>query len=380
MLTKPQGGVISTAYFFAYGAGQILTGAAADRTRPQNQILLGCFGAAAMNLMLPFFCSNFPVMLAIWTANGIFQSMMWPPTLLLVAASIPKQLRGTQMWLLNTSPAIGSVLSYLFSSALLLHFSWGSLFTGAGIAMAAAGFVFFAMSRKAYEGGEEILPADASTGRAKGSAGKDAPRFVPLLLASGAGLLIVPVMIHGMLKDGTTNWIPTYMNEVFSLSADFAVALAVVPQVANLLAASAAYWLKKHTKQELEEVVILFSAAGASLFIMLTLGRFSSVLTIVMFAITTMSMQAVNVVVVTLMPTHFARYGRMATVSGLFNSIAYIGCAFSTYGIAVLSQNFGWNVTIVLWLVCACVSIAFSLCAFPKWKSFLKQLSQKDAA
>jgi len=91
-----------------------------------------------------------------------------------------------------------------------------------------------------------------------------------------------------------------------------------------------------------------------------------------------MSMQAVNVVFVSQMPTHFARYGRMASVSGFFNSVAYIGCAISTYLIALISEYFGWNVTIIIWLISSGVSVVLCLGAIPAWKNFLEGKRRQD--
>lgn len=375
LLTKPQGGIISTAYFFAYGAGQLINGIAADRTKPQAQILLGSCGAAVMNFIMPL-AGSFPFMLLFWTLNGFFQSMIWAPTLLLLATSVPEKQRSTQLWLLNTSPAFGAVASYAFSGSLLVYFPWQGLFRGASVIMAAGAAVFYFCSRGALQGASyQESPAQE---RAVSEPTASSSRFLPLLLSSGGMLLLFPVMIHGMLKDGTTNWIPTYMSEVFSLSTGLAVVLAVVPQIANLLAASVAYWLEKHVKNEIKEAMILFCVAGGSLLCMFLFGKLSVLVTIVLFALVTMSMQAVNVVFVSQMPTHFARYGRMASVSGFFNSIAYIGCALSTYLIALISEYHGWNVTLIIWLVSSGISLMFCLMAIPAWKHFLRVGSDHD--
>jgi len=375
LITKPQGGIISTAYFFAYGAGQLINGIAADRTEPQSQVLLGICGAALMNFIMTL-AGSFPLMLLLWTLNGFFQSMIWAPALLLLATSVPEKQRSTQLWLLNTSPAFGAVASYVFSGSLLVHFPWQGLFNGAAVVMFAGAAVFYFCSRSALEGA--VYQENSSEEMVVSEPIGSSARFLPLLLSSGGLLLIFPVMIHGMLKDGTANWIPTYMSEVFSLSAGLAVMMSVVPQIANLLAATVAFWLKKHVKYEITEAIILFCIAGGSLLFMFLFGKLSAFVTIVLFALVTMSMQAVNVVFVSQMPTHFARYGRMASVSGFFNSVAYIGCAISTYLIALISEYFGWNVTIIIWLISSGVSVVLCLGAIPAWKNFLEGKRRQD--
>ena len=73
--------------------------------------------------------------------------------------------------------------------------------------MSAALLHFFA-SHYAFSGAGSYEPVQKKTGKLSGG-----QRFLPLLAGSGAILLIFPVMIHGMLKDGTTNWLPTFMSE-----------------------------------------------------------------------------------------------------------------------------------------------------------------------
>ncbi len=367
ILSRRQAGVISTAYFFTYGAGQLTSGMIADRTNPRIQVLLGGCGAAFMNLCMPF-VQGFGVMLAIWTLNGCFQSMIWTPTLLLVASSVPEKQKSKLLWILNTAPAIGSVSAYLFSSVILQFLSWKSLFWGACVVIVCGAAAFFFASHYAFSGAGSYEPVQKKTGKLSGG-----QRFLPLLAGSGAILLIFPVMIHGMLKDGTTNWLPTFMSEFFTISAGMAVVISVIPQIVNLLAATAAFWLEKHTRDEMQEAQILFGVASACLLLMLCLGKYSWQFTILLFALVIMSMQAANVVFVSQMPSHFVRYGRMATVSGFFNCVGYIGCALSMYLIALVSELLGWQITLAVWFVCAAAAFILTAFAVRRWRSFVER-------
>lgn len=84
-------------------------------------------------------------------------------------------------------------------------------------------------------------------------------------------------------------------------------------------------------------------------------------------------MQAANVVFVSQMPSHFVRYGRMATVSGFFNCVGYIGCALSMYLIALVSELLGWQITLAVWFVCAAAAFILTAFAVRRWRSFVER-------
>lgn len=90
---------------------------------------------------------------------------------------------------------------------------------------------------------------------------------------------------------------------------------------------------------------------------MLTVARGSLVLTMLCFAVITSAMMAVNMLLITLLPLYFERYGRAATVSGALNAVAYGGSALTSGLIGVLSSACGWNAAVLSWLgrmVAAC--------------------------
>jgi OPA family glycerol-3-phosphate transporter-like MFS transporter len=371
ILTKPQGGLISTAYFFAYGFGQLINGALTDRSQPEKRVLLGCAGIAVLNFAVPF-ASSFPVLLILWLCNGFFQSMLWAPCYSLIVTS----LRGMKnlfhyVLALNMSSALGAIFSYLISALLLSRFSWKSLFYVPAVLLAGGAAVFQALTFYAKENVsvKTISQKDDMIG-----AGKKRSSFslLSLLSVSGMLLLIPAVMIHGMLKDGTTTWGPTMMSEQFHLSDQTAVIYSVIPQIANLIAATLAFWLTSRFRNEIRSAIFLFGVAVLGLAGMLTVGLHNSVCMISLLALVIVSMQAANVVFVSQVPLHFEKHGYLATLTGLFDAMAYLGCAVSIYLVALISDGFGWNATVVFWLISAFAGLVICFFVCPQWKHFLK--------
>lgn len=54
-----------------------------------------------------------------------------------------------------------------------------------------------------------------------------------------------------------------------------------------------------------------------------------------------------------MVPIHFRRYNKVATMCGILNSVTYVGSAISGYGTGAIAQKYGWTITIIVWSVLA---------------------------
>ena len=82
--------------------------------------------------------------------------------------------------------------------------------------------------------------------------------------------------------------------------------------------------------------------------------------TVLLFALITASMMAVNTIFVNLLPLKYEKLGRVSTVSGFLNSVAYTGTAVSTFTIGVMVDRWGWNATVTSWA--AVTAFALMIC------------------
>ena len=62
-------------------------------------------------------------------------------------------------------------------------------------------------------------------------------------------------------------------------------------------------------------------------------------------------MMAVNTLFVNLLPLNYEKQGRVSTVSGFLNSVAYLGTAVSTFSIGVMVDHLGWGATVTSWIL-----------------------------
>lgn len=350
VLDKSQAGFISMAYFFAYGIGQLINGFLGDKMHPRKMIFTGLFLAGVMNIVMGFM-NSFGTMAVFWCANGFLQSMIWPPILRIFAEMLNEAARVRYSIHITSTMALGTLTSYLLSAIMLEVFGWRAVFFAAATVMCTVAVVFQirfrAVEQYASEHGE---PHKDEAGR--GETETSVP-FSKVLIGSGLFMILIPVIVHGVLKDGVTSWVPTYIQEVFHTSPSFSILITTVLPIVNLTGAYAAQFMyqKFFRKQEIRTVAFFFVIATAALAGLWKFGDVSVVVTVVLLGIITASMMAVNTLVVNLLPLHFVKMGRAATVSGFLNSKAYLGTAISTFTIGIMVESSGWNRTILGWLI-----------------------------
>ena len=81
-------------------------------------------------------------------------------------------------------------------------------------------------------------------------------------------------------------------------------------------------------------------------------------------------MNGVNMVLITLLPKYFERFGNISFMSGLLNFFVYVGSALSSFGIAALAEGYGWPMTVLSWCVIALLGTALCLACVRGWGRF----------
>lgn len=352
VLSKSQAGFISMTYFFAYGIGQLLNGFLGDKVNPRKMIFLGLSISGAANLIMGCF-ADFGIMAAVWCINGYAQAMIWPPIIRIFAEMLEEKTKLRFCINIISTQALGTLASYLLSAAVIYLNGWNGVFFAAAALLIAAALLWDIKFRKIEKFSMEFGIEDGTKDGIKSSSRKvNQVPFLSILTGSGILVILIPVIVHGVLKDGVTSWVPTYISETFFTSPALSILVTTVLPVINLTGAYAAQYLyRKWKKQETKTAACFFLAATVSLLCLWLFGSKSLLLTVILLSVITASMMAVNTIFVNLLPLRFERAGRVSTVSGFLNSMAYLGCAISTFTIGILVQNNGWENTILSWLV-----------------------------
>lgn len=374
--SKGQAGMIGTAFFFAYGAGQFVSGFLGDRLAPKKMVFTGLMVSGLCNLAMVGAKSS-GLMTAVWCVNGLFQAFIWSPMIRLMYEYYKTETRMKACVSLNSSVPIGTMAAYGLTALVIWLSGWRTMFVLAGAALIGTSLFWITgmkrVERYAAESGKmEEMPSGETGGSAKA-----AVNWKSLLIQSGFLFLMMALFVQGALKDGVTTWVPTYISETYGLSAILAITSTMVIPVFNLLGVYLASFANIHWfRNEVRTAGAFFVVSAAAILVLrLSSGR-SMAVSFLMLALATTAMMAVNTMLIAVLPSYFGVIGRASSVSGLLNSSVYAGGAVSTYGIGALSVALGWNATIVIWFLMAAVSAVICFLTVRKWIAYRKEVLQ----
>lgn len=374
--SKGQAGMIGTAFFFAYGAGQFVSGFLGDRLAPKKMVFTGLMVSGLCNLAMAGAKSS-GLMTAVWCVNGLFQAFIWSPMIRLMYEYYKTETRMKACVSLNSSVPIGTMAAYGLTALVIWLSGWRTMFVLAGAALIGTSlFWITGMKRVERYAAESGKMAEMPSGETGGSA-KAAVNWKSLLIQSGFLFLMMALFVQGALKDGVTTWVPTYISETYGLSAILAITSTMVIPVFNLLGVYLASFANIHWfRNEVRTAGAFFVVSAAAILVLrLSSGR-SMAVSFLMLALATTAMMAVNTMLIAVLPSYFGVIGRASSVSGLLNSSVYAGGAVSTYGIGALSVALGWNATIVIWFLMAAVSAVICFLTVRKWIAYRKEVLQ----
>lgn len=377
-LSLSAAGAVSTGYFLCYAGGQLLGGFLCPYLSPFRMI----FGGLALSGVCNLGMSVAPpaLLAAIWAVNGLLQAMIWPPIVRLFAECMPlAQQKGACVNINSTIP-VGTFAAYGACALLLALASWQKAFVTCGLLMLAAAAFWQAATVRLRR---QVLlprtdPAQKQTGAGKQAGpGRSVPRQ---LLAAGLGLLILPVVLHGGLKDGVTSWVPSMVQDRFATSPAFAAAVSMAMPLVNTGGAWAAGWLDRRVfHNELKTVSALFTLASVCLALLPLAVGASIAASMLLLALVTASMLGINTMLINVMPVRAGRGGGAALLSGSLNAMTYAGAAAATWGFGAAAGQWGWSAVFTLWLVMAALGLAVSALCIRRWGRFAAACDQQTA-
>ena len=195
-----------------------------------------------------------------------------------------------------------------------------------------------------------------------------------LMAASGVLIILGAVAMQGFLKDGVQAWMPTFFTEVFQMSSSAAILSNVVLPVLNVVVITVATALyRKIFRHEVKEAIFLFGLAVIFCLLLALLFESSAVICLILAALITGCMHGINLMFISFVPRRFGVYGKTATMTGVCNAFSYVGSTVSSYGIALVAEEMGWQITLFSWGAVALVGLGLCLLAWKRWNGFIRK-------
>lgn len=350
-----------TGSFIFYAVGQFVSGVCGDKFSPKKLVALGLIVTASMNFLIPL-CQNHIPMLIFWSINGFAQAFMWPPIVKMMAVLFDADNYKSVALKVSWGSSIGTMLTYFIAPLIISVLSWKFVFVFSGTV---AVIMLLFWLKFSVETGVQVV---SKTQNEKENNIKNI-FFNPLVIT-----ILFIIILMGMLKDGVSTWMPSYIAETYNLSNVVSILTGVVlPVFATLCFQGSDILHKRLIKNPLTCCGAFFGLGFAFAVLLIFTSGNSAVASVIGAAVLTGSMHGANLMLITMLPPYFQKYGKVSTASGLLNCCTYIGSALSTYVVALFADIYGWGFNLITWLF---IALSGAVLSFACSKNFSKKFMQ----
>ena len=355
-ISHAESGTVSSFFFFAYGAGQIINGLFCKKYNLKYVVFGGLILSSLSNILIGV-VTDFQIVKYLWIVNGGALSVLWTSLIRFLSETLDKKYMSKAVVVMGTTVATGTFLVYGLSALFVALKVFKVIFFVAGVLLPIIAITWLfsspILAKKIRSG--QLRSEKESKGENEVNNSQQTKRngFKDLL-----GVFIIFAIfavMTNLIKDGLITWVPIVLNESFSLPDYASILLTLALPICAIFGAYLVVSLNKKIKDFISIITILFAVSCALIGVvigMLELNAF--VVTVICFAIIACLMSGVNNVVTSMMPLYWKDKVNSGMVAGIFNGCCYLGSMASSYGLGLIADLYDWN--FVFWLlffVCA---------------------------
>lgn len=342
-ITRAEAGLVSTCFFFAYGAMQLVHGILCRFYPKKIVIPAALFLSAALNLTV-FFQPPFAAIKYLWLVNGICQSVLWPSLVLTLGETLEPGMMKQAVFVISLATMFGTLISYGGSALFnLFAFFRGSFLLGAVLTVLIGLIWLFSYDRLTAEryvaSAGEITTAEKSRKALGGG------------LVGFLSVCVLFAAVCNFVKDGLSTWTPVILKEQFGLGDSASMILTLILPVFGLFGSMLALAVNRKIRDYRLMAGVFY--VGLSLCLgglLLSFRGAGVVLTLALLGVISCLAYAVNNVVTSMMPLELRDRVNSGFLAGLMNSATYIGSTASAYGLGRIADGAGWNAVILVML------------------------------
>lgn len=229
-------------------------------------IFWGLIATSAFNLMMPF-CKSVLIMMTIWIFNGFAQSMMWPPLVKIMSNYLSKEEFQKNCVIVAIASSVGTIAVYLFAPIMIYLSGWRMVFFVSSIIGMIIAFIWIFGIRIIENHSNDIEQHEQAIVDINKN---DKTLFRDIIFSSGLIFIVIGIVMQGMLRDGVTTWLPSYILETFHLNSSVSILSAVVLPIFSIFCFKFASFLQRKVfRNELTCATVIFFA-GFSAIVVLT--------------------------------------------------------------------------------------------------------------
>lgn len=290
---KTAAGLVSSFFFFAYGAGQFVNGLLCHKYNSRLFIFGSLTLAAVANFCMPF-CSSVSAMKCLWLLNGVVQSVLWSSLVKLQAEYLNEKDIGKSIIVMSTTTAAGTFIAYGLSALNVAFFSWRiTFYIASGVLVAASiawllGVGHVQKNMPKFEIKKTVQPAESKR--------VSAPVIVSLCLVCAFAVA------NGFVKDGINTWTPNLLFEVYHIESHYSIILTLLLPLVSIFGAYIAKLAYKKIPNDVLLIGIFFAIGGGVTALILWLYTHTLIGTVALFAVVSCVIAAVNNLITAAIP------------------------------------------------------------------------------
>ena len=333
-------GIVSTCFFFAYGAGQIINGIFCKKYNVKYVIFFSLLVSGVCNLLMGIL-QTFVYQKYIWFINGATLSVLWPSLIRYLSERLKKEEMSSAVVAMGTTVAVGTAAVYGLSALFAEFLFYRMIFFVAAVVLPIMAVSWFIISAK-------YLPEKVNQPQLQ--ANDNNKRGVDKTLTVSIAVLAIFAIITNLTKDGLTTWVPSILKEIYSLPDSISILLTLLLPILAIFGTAVAAKLRKKIPDFIGICITLFGVNALLIGAVIMFLSVSAIITLVSFALVSCFMAGINNVITSMAPLYWKDKINSGMLAGILNGFCYVGSTISSYGLGLVADSYGWNV--VFWLLC----------------------------
>ena len=342
-IRKTQLGLFLTMHGLLYGVSKFANGFLGDRANARVLMVSGLAMSAILNVLFGF-SSTVIALGLIWTLNGWFQGMGFPPCARLMSNWFsPKEL-ATKFSLWNMSHPLGGGLIVIICGY-LVAINWRlCFFVPAALALACAVFLWFALPDTPPSVG---LPEVEGTGVTNQKSSREFRLFIYEHVFRNKYIWIVSLanFFVYIIRYAVLDWGPTLLTQSKHIKIAHAGWMVAGFEFFGLIGALIGGWLtdKYFGGRAVRVCLIYMILAGVSIFLFWRIPGQSELGTAALLGAAGFFIYGPQCLLA-VAAANLATKKAAATAIGLTSIFGYASTVLSGWGLGALVQHYGWNV------------------------------------
>lgn len=352
-----ESGSVGTAFFFAYGAGQIVNGLLCKKYNVKYTIFFALIVSAVCNFTLTII-TDFAWLKIVWLINGASLSFLWSLLIRFLSETLDSKYTSKAVVIMGTTVAVGTFAVYGLSALFAAVSVYKAIFYLASVLLPTIAIIWFlsfkAISQTQNTKDRESAPTvDSEATNKKADFG-----FLSLII-----VMAIFAIVTNVEKDGITVWIPTILKELFATPDYLSILLTLFLPLIAVFGTALAVYFNKYIKNFVSLCGLFFLVTTLALVVNVLFLRGSAAVMLICLSVISLFTSGTNNIITSMLPLYYKDKANAGLLAGVLNGCCYVGSTLSSYGLGLIADNYGWEVVFYVLIACAAICCVIALIA-----------------